>query len=107
MNSEKWRYIQILGHVGILVVAGRNIIAIWLRYENMIAIYRWLGSKYCLWNNINDGEYLFMSAEMSDLVKIRFFYGPGRVQICETGADLSEFAYSTKIPGRYFGSLHT
>ena len=74
-------------------MAARNIIAIWLRYENMIAIYRWLGSKYCLWNNINDGEYLFMSAEMSDLLKIRFFYGPGRVQMCETGADLSEFAY--------------
>ena len=42
-------------------------------------------------NNINDGQYLFMSAEMSDLVKITFFYGPGRVQRCDTGADLSEF----------------
>ena len=42
---------------------------------------------------INDGQYLFMSAEMSDLVKIRFFYGPGRVQMCDTGADLSEFQY--------------
>ena len=30
---------------------------------------------------------------MSDLVKIRYFYGPGRVQICDTGADLSEFDY--------------
>ena len=35
-------------------------------------------------NNINDGQYLFMSAEMSDLVKIRFFYGPGRVRMCDT-----------------------
>ena len=43
--------------------------------------------------NINDGQCLFMSAEMSDLVKFRFFYGPGRVQMCDTGADLSEFAY--------------
>ena len=32
-----------------------------------------------------------MSAKMSDLVKIRFFYGPGRVQMCDTGADLSKF----------------
>ena len=32
---------------------------------------------------INDGKYLFMSAEMSDLVKIRFLYGPGRVQMCD------------------------
>ena len=34
-----------------------------------------------------------MSAEMSDLVKIRYFYGPGRVQICDTGDDLSQFDY--------------
>src|SRR5664279_308297 len=44
-------------------------------------------------NNINDGEYLFMSAEMSDLVKIRFFYGAGRVRMCDTGADLNEFQF--------------
>src|SRR3954466_6091724 len=34
-----------------------------------------------------------MSAKMSDLVKIRFHNGPGSVQMCETGADLSEFQY--------------
>ena len=39
-----------------------------------------------------------MSAEMSDLVKIRYFYGPGRVQICDTGADLSEFDYRIFMP---------
>ena len=43
--------------------------------------------------NINDGQYLFMLAQMSDLVKIRFFYGPGRVGMCDTGADLSDFQY--------------
>ena len=55
-----------------------------------VAIFFWTSFMR---NNINDGQYLFMSAEMSDLVKIRFFYGPGRVQMCDTGADLSEFQY--------------
>ena len=44
--------------------------------------------------NSNDGQYLFMLAKMSDLVKIMFFYGPGRVRMCDTGADLSDFQYT-------------
>ena len=30
---------------------------------------------------------------MSDVVKFRFYYGPGTIQTTEMGADLSEFTH--------------
>ena len=42
-------------------------------------------------------EYFFRSAEMSDLVKCYFYYGPGTVRTNELGADLSEFRFAEQF----------